>query len=85
MDIESVITGHITNMLKERNITTDKPLNKDTMLLDTGLDSLSFAVLVVRLESELGYDPFVLMEEPIYPRIFGEFVEIYERYKEHRR
>ena len=56
-------------------------LNDDTVLLESGLDSLGFAILVTRLEEELGYDPFVLMEEPIYPRTLGEFVAIYERYK----
>ncbi len=56
-------------------------LDDDTVLLDSGLDSLGFAVVVTRLEEELGYDPFVLMDEPIYPRTLGEFVELYQRFK----
>lgn len=55
-------------------------IKDDTVLLDSGLDSLGFAILVSRLEEELGYDPFVLMQEAVYPRTFGEFVEIYKRY-----
>lgn len=52
----------------------------DLVLLDSGLDSIGFATLVAKLEEELGYDPFVQMDEPVYPRTFGEFVEIYEEH-----
>jgi acyl carrier protein len=48
------------------------------VLLDSGLDSLGFAILVARLEEELGFDPFVEMEEAIYPTTFAEFVKIYD-------
>lgn len=56
----------------------DGELEDDTVLLDSGLDSLGFAILVARLEEELGFDPFVEMEEAVYPTTFGEFVAIYE-------
>lgn len=52
----------------------------EMVLLQSGLDSLGFAILVAQLENELGYDPFTLMEEAIYPSTFGEFVSIYEKY-----
>ena len=52
----------------------------ETVLLESVLDSLGFAILVARLEEELGYDPFVLMDVPVYPRTLGEFVEIYQRF-----
>lgn len=55
-------------------------LTDNTVLLETGLDSLGFAVLVTRLETELGYDPFSLMTEAAYPTTFGEFVAIYDKY-----
>ena len=54
-------------------------LKDDTVLLNSGLDSLGFAILVARLEEELGFDPFVEMEEAVYPTTFGEFVAIYEK------
>ena len=50
------------------------------ILLQTGLDSLGFAILVALLEEELDLDPFQLMDEPVYPTTFGEFVAIYEKY-----
>ncbi|MDO3377975.1 acyl carrier protein [Geoalkalibacter halelectricus] len=55
-------------------------LNDETILLQSGLDSLGFAILVARLEEQLGYDPFTLMEEPFYPHNLEEFVSIYVRF-----
>jgi len=54
-------------------------LTNDVVLLESGLDSLGFAILVATLEEELDYDPFTMMDEPIYPMTFGEFVEVYEK------
>ena len=55
-------------------------LQDDTLLLETDLDSLGFAVLVTRLDERLGYDPFSLMDEAVYPATLLDFVEIYERF-----
>lgn len=52
-------------------------LAEGTVLLDTGMDSLGFAILVTRLEEELGFDPFSLASEAFYPRTLGEFVDFY--------
>ncbi|HHE08089.1 MAG TPA: acyl carrier protein [Chlorobaculum parvum] len=60
------------------NIVSD--LNDETVLLESGLDSLGFAVLVARLEEELQYDPFAMMDEPFYPRTLGDFVALYEQF-----
>lgn len=57
------------------------PLTDELVLLDSGLDSLGFAVLVARLEEELGFDPFVEMDHAAYPRTFAEFVAIYDRHR----
>lgn len=54
-------------------------LNDDVILLESGLDSLGFAILVATLEEKLGFDPFTMMDEPFYPSTFGEFVDIYEK------
>jgi len=54
-------------------------LREDTILLESGLDSLGFAILVARLEDVLGYDPFSTSSEAYYPSRFGEFVSFYER------
>lgn len=51
--------------------------NDDLVLLESGLDSLGFATLVVSLEEELGFDPFTMRDDVVYPSTFGEFVAIY--------
>jgi Phosphopantetheine attachment site len=60
------------------------PLADDLKLLQSGLDSLSFALIVARLEDALGFDPFD-SEEPLrFPVTFGDFVGLYEaRAKSH--
>lgn len=54
-------------------------LEDSVVLLESGLDSLGFAILVATLDEELEYDPFSMMDEPVYPVTFGEFVDIYEK------
>ena len=54
------------------------PLRDDLVLLDSGLDSLGFAVLVARLEDQLGIDPFTASEDALFPVTFGDFVKVYE-------
>jgi hypothetical protein len=46
-------------------------------LLGSGLDSLSFAIIVASLEDELGFDPFNT-EVVEFPITFGDFVKLYE-------
>lgn len=54
------------------------PLSNDLKLLDSGLDSLSFALIVARLEDAAGFDPFDSDEEMKFPVTFGDFVRLYE-------
>jgi hypothetical protein len=43
------------------------PLTDGLELLDSGLDSLCFAILVSRLEDALGVDPFTASEDVLFP------------------
>jgi hypothetical protein len=54
------------------------PISDNLQLLDSGLDSLGFAVVVARLESRLGVDPFSAGEDTSFPVTFGEFFQCYE-------
>jgi acyl carrier protein len=54
------------------------PLSDSTKLLDSGLDSLSFALIVARLEDALGFDPFDVTGDMKFPVTFGDFVKLYE-------
>ena len=60
---------------QERKLAT---LTDDIRLLDCGLDSLSFAIIVARLEDRLGVDPFSSAETTDFPVTFGDFVRLYE-------
>ena len=54
------------------------PLCDDLPLLDSGLDSLGFAILVSRLEIVLGVDPFSENTDAPFPVNLGEFMRFYE-------
>jgi acyl carrier protein len=53
------------------------PLTDNLRLLDSGLDSLSFALIVARLEDAMGFDPFDTADDMRFPVTFGEFVKLY--------
>jgi acyl carrier protein len=55
-----------------------KPLDDDLVLLESGLDSLCFAILVARLEDRLGFDPFTTAEDVYFPVTLGDFIRFYE-------
>ncbi len=54
------------------------PLTDGLELLNSGLDSLSIAIIVARLEDSLGVDPFATSEDAKFPITFGDFVNLYE-------
>ncbi len=41
-------------------------LTDEVVLLESGLDSLGFAILVATLEEKLEFDPFTMMDKPFY-------------------
>jgi hypothetical protein len=53
-------------------------LSDDLPLVDCGLDSLCFAILVARLDDALGCDPFSTTESAEFPATVGDFVRFYE-------
>ena len=82
-DLRKIITKTFNEVLEQTNPEHKKynELDDNLVLLDSGLDSLGFAILVALLDEELGYDPFQVMEEPIYPTTFDEFLKTYEIHK----
>jgi hypothetical protein len=55
------------------------PLADDVQLLHSGLDSLSFAIIVAPLEDSLAQNPFNTDEAIQLPGTFGDFVRLYEK------
>ena len=54
------------------------PLTDDLVLLESGLDSLCFAIIVATLEDQLGFDPFSAADDVYFPVTLGDFVKFYE-------
>jgi hypothetical protein len=77
MDVRSEIIDQFTQVAREQGALL-APLTDDLALLDSGLDSLCFAIVVTRLESQLGRDPFSASEDILFPITFGEFVRFYD-------
>ncbi len=55
------------------------PLTDDLLLLESGLDSLSLAALIVRLEDELNVDPFSAPMGHDFPMTLRDLFAAYER------
>jgi acyl carrier protein len=62
----------------EEQRVTLPPLEDDLSLHETGFDSLAFAILVARLEDDLGIDPFTMSDDVTFPLTVGDFVRAYE-------
>jgi Phosphopantetheine attachment site len=77
MSLEITITERMAEIAREQGKVLAR-LDSDLLLTDCGLDSLGFAILVARLEDELGVDPFTAGEDPFFPVTFGDFVKLYE-------
>lgn len=78
--LEKQIVDEFREVFEAQNPGKTAPqLDRETVLLDTGLDSLGFAILVVGLEETLGYDPFVEAEDAFFPQTFGEFIDYYRK------
>jgi acyl carrier protein len=77
MTTRLTITSEMQKVAAEQAKTL-APLSDDLVLLDSGLDSLCFAVLVARLEDKLGLDPFTASDDVAFPVTLGDFVKVYE-------
>jgi acyl carrier protein len=77
MNVRSVVVTQFKQVAQEQGKRL-APLTDGLELLNSGLDSLCFAILVTRLEDALGVDPFTTSEDTLFPITFGDFVNSYE-------
>ncbi len=77
MDTRATIISAIETVASEQDKVL-KPLSDDLVLLDSGLDSLCFAILVTRLEDQLGFDPFTISDDVYFPVTLGDFIGFYD-------
>ena len=79
MSARSTIIAQFEQLAKEKKLQLP-PLTDELVLLESGLDSLSIAIIVARLEDELGYDPFGSDEDVPIPVTLSDFIRIYEEH-----
>ena len=77
MSVRLKIVAAMRQVAEEQKVTLP-PLNDELSLHETGFDSLAFAILVARLEDDLGVDPFTLSEDATFPLTIGDFIKAYE-------
>ena len=77
MSIRLTIMSQVEQVADEQRVKLPA-LSDELVLLDSGLDSLCFAILVARLEDTLGLDPFTASDEVYFPVTLGDFVMAYE-------
>lgn len=77
MSMGSDIAALFAAVAEEQNKTL-APLSDELGLLETGLDSLCFAIIVARLEDRLGVDPFSADDEIDFPVTVGDFIRLYD-------
>jgi acyl carrier protein len=78
MAVRSTITSEFEQVAHEQSRKLAR-LSDELRLLDSGLDSLSFALIVMRLEEKFGFDPFDMPDAVAFPVTFGDFVALYEK------
>ena len=77
MNIRAAVIATIQAVAKEQSRTL-APLTDDLLLIESGLNSLCLAVVVAKLEDELGIDPFSDASAESFPDTIGDFVGSYE-------
>ncbi len=77
MSVRSAIISRFEQVAQEQNKRIP-PLTDDMVLLDSGLDSLCLAIVVARLDDELGCDPFSSTEDAYFPVTLRDFIRLYE-------
>jgi acyl carrier protein len=77
MSIETIVRAEFEQVAREQDKVLSG-LTDDTVLLESGLDSLCFAIIVARLEDQLGVDPFTASEDVYFPVTLGDFIKFYK-------
>jgi acyl carrier protein len=77
MSVRLRIVSKIKQIAAEQQVSLPA-LDDDLSLHEIGFDSLAFAILVARLEDDLGIDPFTISEDASFPLTIGDFIRAYE-------
>ena len=75
-DFRVAILDEIKVVFAEEGVTFEESM-LGLPVMDIGVDSLTYAVLVARLEAKIGKDPFTEQPERAYPKLLSDFVDAY--------
>jgi acyl carrier protein len=79
MSVKSTIESQLRRIAVEHGRTLE-PLTDELKLLESGLDSLSFAIVIMRLADSLGVDPFNSGKAIDSPVTLGDLIRMYETF-----
>jgi len=77
MNVRQTITEEIKAVLTEAGKKVPELSDATSLMNGLDMDSLEFAVLVVRLEQRLQVDPFNSAGLQVFPTTIGELIELY--------
>ena len=77
MQVREIVVTTIDSVAAENRITLVQ-LTDELPLLESGLDSLCLAVIVARLEDQLGVDPFSTNDDMAFPVTVGDLIKLYQ-------
>ena len=76
IDVREIVLDEIRIVFEQEGVTfNEEMLTRNVM--DIGVDSLTYAVLVARLQSRLGQDPYTENPNLGYPKLLGDFLNAY--------
>ena len=76
MTIRSIVLEEFAAVARQQHRVL-RTLTDDLELLELGLDSLSFAQIVIRIEDKLGIYPFTGAGNMQFPETIGDFIAIF--------
>ena len=79
MNLEQQIRDAMLQVARLSDCQLLESIAPNTLLLECGLDSLGYAMLVAQLQEDLGFDPFTELAIDTYPSTFAEFLVIYQQ------
>ena len=77
MSVRATVESQLRRIAAEQGRPLE-PLTDELKLLESGLDSLALAIVVMRLGDSLGIDPFNSGSVLEFPITLREFVRMYE-------
>lgn len=77
MSVEAIVRAEFEQVAREQRKGAAN-FDDDLVLLESGLDSLCFAIIMARLHDQLGIDPFAASGDVYFPVTMRDFIKFYQ-------